>query len=98
MTYSFLAPAQRELEEAVNFYDDLRPGLGAQFAGEVENAIHRILQNPQVWPKLSRAVRRCRLRRFPYGIVYQFRQDHVLIVAVMHLRRQADYWRDRMDL
>jgi hypothetical protein len=31
----------------------------------------------------------------PYGLVYQVRSDKILILAVMHLSRRPDYWRDR---
>lgn len=98
MTFSFLAPAQLEIEEAVDFYEDIQPGLGAEFEDEVRSTAQRILDNPLVWPKLPHSsVRRCRLRRFPYGLVYQVRHSHVLIVAVMHLRRHPEYWRARLD-
>lgn len=96
MTYTFLAPARQELEEAVAFYNGVRPGLGSEFAHEVERAAHRVVQNPLAWPKLTSSIRRCRLRRFPYALIFQARSEHILIVAVMHLRRRPDYWRDRM--
>ncbi|HSK77834.1 MAG TPA: type II toxin-antitoxin system RelE/ParE family toxin [Thermoanaerobaculia bacterium] len=96
MSYSFLAPARSELEEAVGFYDSRQEGLGDEFAAEAQAAIARILHNPYAWPKVSEGVRRCRLRRFPYGLVYQVRPNGLLIVAVMHLRRNPFYWRDRV--
>ncbi|MCI0365313.1 MAG: addiction module protein, partial [Phycisphaerales bacterium] len=36
--------------------------------------------------------RRRQLRRFPYGIVYSVRSDHILVVALMHLHRRPGYW------
>jgi mRNA-degrading endonuclease RelE of RelBE toxin-antitoxin system len=41
-------------------------------------------------------VRRCRLRRFPYGLIYAIDEGDILIVAVAHTHRRPDYWRDRM--
>lgn len=95
MMHRFLAPARAELEEAADRYEARRPGLGAEFAAEVQNAISRILQLPLACPKISQRCRRCRVTRFPYGVIYQIRQNHILIVAVMHLRREPSYWRDR---
>ena len=43
MKYSFLTPARRELEEAIEFYNQRREDLGYEFAEEVERAIERIL-------------------------------------------------------
>ena len=96
MIASFLPPARQELSEAVDYYDSLQPGLGDEFASEVENAIQRILHNPQAWPKLSQSVRRCRLRRFPYSLIFQVAGDRILVLAVMHLRRRPDYWGARI--
>ena len=33
---------------------------------------------------------------FPYGILYTIERDFVLIVAVMHLSREPEYWRHRL--
>ena len=94
--YEFLEPAQIELEEEVKYYNEQQPGLGYDFAKEVADTIARILRYPQAWTKLSKRTRRCRTKRFLYGIVYQIRGDKVLVVAVSHLRRKPSYWRDRV--
>jgi hypothetical protein len=39
MIHRFLAPARVELEEAVDYYEGCRPGLGVEFAAEVQKAI-----------------------------------------------------------
>ena len=33
--------------------------------------------------------------RTPYGIIYQARENYILIVAVAHLHRKPGYWKDR---
>jgi hypothetical protein len=63
-------PAARdELAEAVAYYDEQRPGLGDEFLHEVKRAVGRIRGFPKAWPKMSRRSRRCRVTRFPYGLV-----------------------------
>ena len=94
--YEFLEPAQMELEEGVKYYNERRAGLGYDFAKEVADTIARILKYPEAWTKLSKRTRRCRTKRFPYGVVYQIRGDRILVVAVAHLRRKPWYWRDRV--
>ncbi len=96
MKYSFLAPAREEFDEAIDFYNKRRDGLGYEFADEVERAIERILEHPRAWHPLSPRARRCRTRRFPYGVIYQIRENEILIVAIMHLRRRPGYWKDRI--
>jgi hypothetical protein len=71
-------------------------GFGYEFAKEVANTISRILRYPEAWTKLSKRTRRCRTRRFPYGVIYQIRGNKILIVAVAHLRREPWYWSDRV--
>ena len=94
--YEFLEPAQIELEEEVKYYNEQQAGLGYDFAKEVADTIARILKYPEAWIRLSKRTRRCRTKRFPYGVVYQIRGDKILIVAVAHLRRKPRYWRDRV--
>ena len=94
--YAFLESAQIELEEAVNYYNEQQAGLGYEFAKEVADTIARILRYPEAWTKLSKRTRRCRTKRFPYGVIYQITGDRILIVAVGHLKRKPFYWRDRV--
>ena len=97
MNARFLPPAQAELREAIAYYNRQREGLGYEFAAEVKRALQRIIQFPDAWTPLSRRTRRCRLKRFPYGLIYQTRQETILIVAVMHLHRHPESWRARLD-
>jgi plasmid stabilization system protein ParE len=97
MMHRFLAPARAELEDAFDHYEARRPGLGVQFATEVQTAIDRIVELPLASPRISPSCRRFRIARFPYGVIYQIRPDHIVIVAVAHLRRDPSYWRDRAE-
>ena len=67
MTYRFLSPAQRDLAEAVEYYERASPGLGLEFLDEVERTVSRILLNPEAWTRVGERHRRCRARRFLYG-------------------------------
>jgi plasmid stabilization system protein ParE len=96
MQYDFHPEAQGELQSAVDYYDAINPELGDAFLDEVERVLARIVKFPEAWPQLSLNTRRCRTVGFPYGIVYHVRADRILIVAVMHLQRQPDYWASRI--
>ncbi|MHC4442503.1 MAG: type II toxin-antitoxin system RelE/ParE family toxin [Planctomycetota bacterium] len=96
MKVEILAAAEAEFAEAISYYNEQCEGLGYEFAAEVKQTIARILQFPDAWTKLSVRTRRCRTKRFPYGLVYQVRGDLVLIVAVMHLKRHPDTWKSRL--
>ena len=95
MKHSFHAEAEAELGRAIDYYNACRPNLGWEFAEEVQAAIQNIVAYPQAWTPLSKRARRCLVRRFPYGVVYERRGDLIRIVAVMQLNRRPGYWRDR---
>jgi mRNA-degrading endonuclease RelE of RelBE toxin-antitoxin system len=38
-----------------------------------------------------------RLSRFPYGLIYTIDNGDILVLAVAHLHRRPDYWRDRLE-
>jgi hypothetical protein len=92
MTYRFTAAANAEMAAALKYYEEAASGLGAKFLDEVEAGINRVLSMPLAWKPLSRRTRRCLLRRFPFGIIYQIRGDEILVVSVMDLRRDPERW------
>lgn len=91
-----LAAAEEELLEAVTYYNEQSEGLGFELAAEVLRAIERIIRYPLAWAPLSERTRRCRTNRFPFGVLYQVRKDHILIVSIMHMKRQPDSWRNNI--
>ncbi len=95
MKYTFHPEA--EYEEAVNYYEDRRKGLGRDFATEVYSAVQRIINCPKAWAVMESGIRRCLTKRFPYGVIYSEGEDEIFILAVMHLRRNPDYWKHRIQ-
>lgn len=95
MTTRFLTEAEAELDDAVAYYELQLDGLGTEFAAEIRAGLARIEEFPDAWQSLSRRVRRYRLNRFPYAILYTTVDDDIIVVAVMHLHRKPDYWETR---
>ena len=60
-------------------------------------ATDRIVRFPEAWHPLGEEVRRCRLARFPYGLIYTIDKGDILVLVVAHLHRRPDYWRDRLQ-
>jgi len=96
MEITFLPPAKSELTDATSYYNMQSEGLGYEFAAEVKRTLERIVQYPDAWFKLSKRTRRCRTNRFPYAVIYQVRQDSLMIVAIMHLSRGPETWKSRL--
>ena len=93
----FHPDAEAELDAAVAYYESQRTGVGLELKSAVENAIHIIQQNPQVYPNYKETnCRKCVLRRFPYTIFYRERAASIWIEAVAHQKRKPGYWESRM--
>ena len=63
---------------------------------EVLSAADRIARFPEAWHLLGEGIRRRRLSGFPYGLIYSVDKGDILVLAVAHLHRRPDYWRDRL--
>lgn len=97
MKYAFHPEAEAEfLCDAIKYYEGCETGLGYDFAIEIHSAIENILSLPNAWTLLEDDIRRCQVRRFPYGTIYSQDGDVVLVLAVMHLYRAPDYWKNRV--
>jgi len=95
MKYAFHPEAESEFLDAIDYYEACELGLGYDFAMEVHSTIENILSFPYTWTILEEGIRRCQIRRFPYGIVYSQDAGVIFVLAVMHLQRDPDYWKSR---
>ena len=93
----FLEIAEIELDEAIRWYDAQAPGLGEVFLIEVITVADRIARHPEAWHLLGPGIRRCRLTRFPYGLIYAVESDDIVVLAVANLHRNPNYWRERLQ-
>lgn len=96
MRVRFLTPARQDLIEATSYFEEQMPGLGARFQVEAQDTIARIRAFPLAWPPLSPRTRRCLLNRFPFSVIYEPRQDEIIIVAIGHQHREPDFWKTRI--
>lgn len=95
MSFSFHPEADEEFNKAIDYYEDIEPGLGYDFAQEVYSTIKRSVEFPKAWPTLEDEIRRSLVRRFPYGVLYSEEREGIFIVAIMNLHRKPDYWNHR---
>ncbi len=90
-----LRAAQADIRKAALFYKRQTRHLGTEFTVEVEYALSRVAENPEIGSPMRRGARKLLVRRFPYLIIYRVHPDHVLVLAVGHQRRHPDFWFDR---
>ncbi len=73
------------------------PQAEQEFAAEVAATLERISDFPETWPKISRRARRCMTNKYPFGVIYQIRKDCILVLALMHMKRDPRSWRERVE-
>ncbi len=94
MTQAIFHPAaRRELEEAIDYYNAERQGLGREFREEVQRVLALLTRYPLLGQVVRGSVRRMRLSRFPSHIYYRLLEsDNLRILAVAHNRQRPEYW------
>ena len=95
MNVVFLKYARQELDDATQFYEMEFSGLGQRFREEVKRAVSRIVEYPEAWPLERGDIRKCKLYKFSYALLYSLEKMHVIIIAVAHQHRKPEYWIDR---
>ena len=94
MSNYFHPAAESEDLEAIAYYESKRPGLGASFLAEFETAIGAVLATPHRNPvEKPPDVRRKRLERFPYTVLYREAAESLQVLGAAHHRRRPQYWR-----
>ncbi len=88
--------AEADLSGALGWYGRIRPGLEADLALCVEEALDRILENPWAFPVALADVRRALVRRFPYSILFRASPVRVEVLGVFHARQDPGRWQGRI--
>jgi len=88
----FLELAQNELDDAFEAYEYQKKNQGYAFVQEIKATINLIQAYPHAWSKSSTHTKKCLLKGFPYGIVYQEVGSSIYIVALENLRKKPIHW------
>lgn len=91
----FAVQADVDVGNAVQWYEDQRPGLGIEFLLQLDSLMDRIRRTPQQFPIAKGDVRRALLRRFPFAIYFISADETVEVVAVLHQHRHPEEWERR---
>jgi len=92
---SLRAQARAEIQEAFEWYEDQRPGLGREFLAAVRARLADIEEAPARYSKVRGEVRRALVDRFPYSIFYFAEPDETVVLACFHGKRDPRHWHKR---
>lgn len=85
-----------ELREATLWYQTKGPGLGTEFVRAFEAIITNLERNALLYPVVYKSARRAVMRRFPYSVIHIVSDDEILIVSVIHGKRDPAHWQSRV--
>jgi toxin ParE1/3/4 len=87
--------AEKELLDAVSYYEQQETGLGLHYLGEVEHAVNFLMRYPEAGAEVQSTIRRLTLPKFPYSLLYRVVEAQIRVLAVPHHKRKPQYWVDR---
>lgn len=98
MTYRvvFRPEAQREVQEAFDWYEERGDGLGQEFLRAADACLSVVLRNPSAFQAVHREARRALMRKFPYALFYLVEDDVITVLACFHVKRTTADWHRRI--
>jgi len=83
------------LLDTFQWYQEQRSGLGFDFKLCVDEVFSKLQKHPSIYKKVYRNIRRAVTRRFPFSVFYIIENNNVIILAVLHARRDPEKWKRR---
>lgn len=96
MNIILIPPADKELDDTINFYSDQFKGLGDEFYNEFIEVCRLISRHPVTWRKIGADTRKINIRRFPFLVLYIVDGNDILITCIAHQHRNPTYYVDRI--
>lgn len=87
--------ADEELLSATDWYLARSQTAAFGFVREIEHAMERIGDAPEMYPSTRFGRRRFVLLNYPFDVVYRIQQSEIEIIAIAHHARRPGYWRNR---
>ena len=78
-TLIFHQLALEEIQDAHDWYEQQRTGLGVEFMDAIDEVMQHILSNPKSHPVAHQQRRRALPARFPYLVIFEQHGDVILV-------------------
>lgn len=88
--------AQEEINEAFEWYFKRSLEAADAYLTEIGISLKQILASPQLFPPYTKSTRRRVLARFPYSVIFQEKDEMIIVLAIAHAKRRPGYWRGRI--
>lgn len=97
MAYKLITAPETEydIENAVEYYLDIRKNLAKQFIAELKAVKDYIHKNPEKIQIRYKKVRVAFLKKFPNGVHFTFSKNIITIIAVFATSENPNKWLER---
>ena len=58
------------------------------FMVRLEACFHSIVRSPEMYAEIRKPFRRALIRKYPYAVIYEYRNPDVWILAVFHMSQE----------
>jgi plasmid stabilization system protein ParE len=91
----FQSGVRDDIDEAYDWYEQQRKGLGEAFLAATQLAVDQITQTPEAYAPIYKAVRHRQVKRFPFAVYYRVEANRIAVIAVHHGKRNPKSWKSR---
>jgi plasmid stabilization system protein ParE len=91
----FRSIVESELPETLTWYAARSNGTARRFLSQVELVLEVVAKSPDRYPKVGGTLRRAPVGGFPYAIYHGVVDSAVVVVWIVHGRRDPRTWRSR---
>jgi plasmid stabilization system protein ParE len=95
-TLCIRSEAREEIDSAFEWYFQRSPKAADAFLAEVDASLVQVVSHPQLHPRYTKNTRRCILEKFKHSVVFQEKDDTILVIALAHPKRRFGYWQGRI--
>ncbi len=87
--------AEEDIRTAYEWYEQQRAQLGRAFVVEIDRTLETIEQQPDAYAQCFKSIRRTLCKKFPYAVYFTRKNSDIIVLAVLHQRRQPTMWQNR---
>jgi len=91
VTIRVLSSAEKELTEAIEYYEQESTDAAIRFIDIFESTLELIRVHPKRYPIYGKGIRAKVLEVFPFSVLYHVDDDEVVVISLHHHKRSLEH-------
>ena len=87
---------REDVDSTFAWCEDQQTGLGERFLVAVADVVEKIQEHPRQFGRVRGEVRAGLIQEFPYVVYFRLEETRIVVIAVLHGRRDPQVWMKRM--